>query len=135
MAGMAGFDCVLKIGGTEVGIAQDVDVSMTRDEIEDTTRANVGWKSFIAGLAEGTITFTLLNDRPNDTAGIIAAVQAAFMAGTVIEDVEFLDRDGYGWKSDVAVTEFSRGEPLNDAVTFSTTFRVRGIPEEITPSS
>lgn len=132
MTAHAGFDAVLKIGGVTVGEAQDVTLGMTRDEIEITTRDNVGWKTFIPGLAEMTVDFTLLNDRPNANVDLI---ETAFLAGDVVEDVDILDKDGYGFNADMAVLDFSRSEPLQDAVSISVSFKASTTPTKVVPAT
>lgn len=130
MSKHAGFDAELLIVATEVTEITDVDVSLTRDEIEVSDRGNVGWKTFIAGLAEMTVDFTMINDRPNAN---IDAIEAAFFAATNVNDVTIRDKDGFGFNADFAVLEFSRGEPLQDAVTLSVTFKAATVPTLVTP--
>lgn len=131
--GQAGFSCVLKVGGVTVGEAKDVNLTLQRGEVEDTARDTNGFRSYIPGLGEWNIEFTLLKKYPESA--VMGAIRTAFMAAAVLEDVEMIDASGYGWGGDVAVTNFSENQPFEDAVAISVTFRGRGIPEQITPAS
>ena len=49
MPGKKGFNCTLTAAGQTIGKAQNVDLDMTADEQEVTTRDSAGWKEFIQG--------------------------------------------------------------------------------------
>jgi len=131
--GQAGFSCVLSIGGVEVGEAKDVKINMSRGEVEDSARDTGGFRSFIPGLGEWSLEFMLLKKDPESSA--MAAIRAAFLAGTVVEDVRMVDDFNNGWEGDVAVTNFSENQPYEDAVAIDVTFRGRGVPVQITNGS
>ena len=114
-------------------VAKDVTLNMTRSEIEDTARDTNGWRSYIPGLAEWTIDFMLLKKYPESTA--MAAIRTAFINGTVLATVQIVDSSGYGWTGDVAVTNFTENQPYEDALAIDCTFRGRGVPTQVTPSS
>ena len=127
--GQAGFDAVLSIGGDEVLLMRNVTVNLRRDEIEDTTRGNVGWKSFICGLGEWGVSCEILHEKPNT---LLQAIEDAFLGAYVLNNVRMVDKEGYGWQGNVVVTEFSRSEPLQDVISYTVTFKGRGAPIQIT---
>jgi predicted secreted protein len=131
--GQAGFSCVLTVGGVLVGEARDVKINMSRGEVEDSARDTGGFRSFIPGLGEWSLEFMLLKKSPESSA--MAAIRAAFLAGTVVEDVRMVDDFNNGWEGDVAVTNFSENQPYEDAVAIDVTFRGRGVPVQITNGS
>ena len=127
----AGFDCTISVGGTEVGLARNVTINMKRGQIDVTTRNNSGWRDQIGSLAEWSVDFELLSSRPNDQ---ISAIETAFLNTTNLE-VEMVDGDGYGWSGTVRVTDFTKNEPMEDAVSHNVTFSGRGAPTRVTGSS
>lgn len=131
--GQAGFSCSLKVGGVSVGEAKEVNLDLKRGEVEDTARDTNGFRSFIPGLGEWSITFTLLKKYPESA--VMDQIREAFLAADVLEDVEMVDKQGYGWGGDVAVTNFSEKQPFDNAVAVDVTFRGRGIPTQIAPAS
>ena len=130
--GQAGFEGIMKIDGTEVDIVQDTDINMTRDEIEDTARDTGSFKSFINGLGEWSIDFTIIWKRGK---AIMDVIETAFLNGEILENVDILDKDGFGFNGDFSITNYSTGQPLQGAVTTNVTFKGRGAPTKATGTS
>jgi len=128
--GQAGYECVLKAAGDTVGLAQDVELEMSADEIETTTRLANGWKAFIQGLKEFTASVDLLWVITNAQ---LKALRDAFLAGTNIE-AQFLDKDGNGFKGTVFLTGLRFGQPISDGVVMPVTMRGCG-PIEVVGSA
>lgn len=122
MNGIAGFNMILKIGGSASGEAKDVDFNKQADEIDTTTRSSGGWKEFIQGLKEWDIDAGHLYV-PSDAQ--ILALQNAFLNGTVVA-VEVEDPDGNNWSGNAIVTNISDAEPLDNAVMISVTLKGTG---------
>lgn len=117
----AGFKCTLKIGVSPnekiVGIARDVEIGGTRGTIDVTSRVNQGWKENIAGLAEWDAKVEMLWVFDDEA---LVLLETAFLDGTAVH-CQFEDENAKGYKGDALVTDFRRGEALEDAVTCSVT--------------
>jgi len=112
-----GADAVLKIDGTEVDDATDVNVNIGGSMLKLPTRktAKYGWSSSSPGLSELSIDFTLLKREGSTMPDIL---RAAKTERTILE-VEALDCEGgEGPSGDFYVAEFGRGEPLQDGIAF-----------------
>jgi len=108
----------------ELDNAKDVTVNLETGEADITTRANNGWRATAATLKDGSIEFEMLW-KPADAG--FAALQAAWAAGSEIAIAALDgadDADGSeGLASNFTVTNFSRSEPLEEAVTVSVTLK------------
>ncbi len=134
-----GKDCVLYFGSdlldggattpttntwTELDNAKNVDLAGSTDECDITTRANAGWKGTAVTLKDAGLDFEMLW-LPDDAG--FAAIQAAWAAAGEIammaldgsKDVS----DSQGLASNFVVTNFSRSEPLREAVTVKVTLK------------
>jgi len=120
--GKKGYNCVLRAGGNVCGLAQTVELEMTADEIDVTTRSSAGWREWLQGLKQASATIDQLWVATNTG---LATLRAAFMDGSEIE-VEFEDEDGAGWSGCAIVTRMARPEPLDGAVGFNCTLRMTG---------
>lgn len=104
--------------------ARDVTLELSKGEADVTTRGNAGWRAIVATLKEASIQFEMVWDPDSDDN---TALTNAFLNDTV---VEFLVLDGpvgtngsQGLRASCMVTEFSRSEPLEEAVTASVTVK------------
>ena len=136
MAFRLGKDAKAYIAGATAGFANLVEMTNVKDltlnhetgEADTTTRANAGWRSTMATLREATAEFEMVWDSADAN---FAKIQAAWMASTTLE-AAFLTGDVAGapdpgiqgpyahW----SVTNFSRSEPLEEAITVSVTMKV-----------
>lgn len=114
-AGTALASCV------EVDNVKDVSLSLEAGEADVTTRANSGWRAVAATLREASVDFEMVW-KANDTTGF-DLFQTAYLTGLNVSmavlsgDLSTSGSDGpYG---DWSVTNFSRSEPLEGAITAS----------------
>lgn len=109
----------------ELTNAKDVTISTEAGEADVTTRANQGWRATAATLRELTIEFEMLW-KPGDAA--FDAMLAAFLSSGQIE-LAVLDQKktvtgAQGPKGRFSITNFSRSEPLEEAITVSVTMKL-----------
>jgi hypothetical protein len=112
---------------TEIDNAKDVTLNLETGEADVTTRANNGWKATAATLKEGSIEFEMLW-KPGDSAFI--ALQTAWAGGSEVAVAAMdgpIDGEGstgkQGLASNFTVTNFTRDEPLAEAVTVKVTLK------------
>ena len=109
-------------GWTELTNVKDLDLNLETGEADITTRANNGWRATAATLKDGTIEFQMIwltSDAGFD------AIQAAWassgeialaaMTGAIATPGE------KGLAGNFTITNFSRSEPLEEAVMVSVT--------------
>jgi len=104
--------------------ARDVTLSLEAGEADASTRGSGGWRETIQSLKDGSVEFELAADSA-DTA--FTAIKDAYFDGT---NIEVLVLDGpsatagsQGLRATMAVSSFSRSEPLEDTVTVSVTLK------------
>ena len=109
---------------TEMSNTKDVTLNLETGEADITTRANSGWRATAATLKDGSIEFEMLWD-PNDAG--FAALQTAWANSAEIAlaamDGDIITSGSQGLASNFTVTNFSRSEPLEEAVTVSVTVK------------
>jgi len=125
-----GMDAVLnyKTGGvggagawTELANVKDVTLSLETGEADITTRANAGWRATVGTLKEASVEFEMVWDTA-DTG--FTAIKDAFFNNAVI-GLQVLDGPaGEGLEADFSITNFSRSEQLEEALTVSVTAKV-----------
>jgi predicted secreted protein len=130
MAIKLGMDAVLnyKAGGvggggswTELANVKDVTLSLETGEADITTRANSGWRATVGTLKEASVEFEMVWDTAD--AGF-TAIKDAFFNNTEI-GLQVLDgAAGSGLEADFSITNFSRSEQLEEALTVSVTAKV-----------
>ncbi|MFQ5733186.1 MAG: phage tail tube protein [Planctomycetaceae bacterium] len=106
----------------EIEDAQDVSLNLEAGEAEAKRRGSGGWAETIAALKEASIEFGLLY-RPSDPD--FGVLRDAYLNRTAI-DLLVLDGDvatsgSQGLRAVCHITNFSREEPLEEAVTISVT--------------
>jgi predicted secreted protein len=117
-----------KVGGqggagawTELGNARDVTLSLEAGEADVTTRANSGWRATLATLKEASVEFEMVWD--TEDAGFTAIKNAFFQNDPI--GLQILDETaGQGLQADFSITNFSRSEALEEAITVSVTAKV-----------
>ena len=101
---------------------KNVTINLEQAEADVTTRGNHGWRATVGTLKDGTVEFEMVWD--TEEAGF-AAVKTAWFTNTPIA-LMFLDgapggTGASGIDADYAITNFSRNEPLEEAVTVNVT--------------
>ncbi len=108
-----------------MGDVKDVTLDLETDEADVTVRGNNGWKATQPTLRSATIEFEMVWDPSN--AGF-TAIQTAFLAGSSIEflalDQPVATTGAQGLRATMAVSKFSREEPLADAIKVKVTLKV-----------
>jgi hypothetical protein len=105
----------------ELTNVKDVTLSLETGEADVTTRANSGWRATVATLKEATVEFEMVWDTAD--AGF-TAIKNAFLTNAAI-GFQVLDGDsGSGLQADFMITNFSRNEALEEAITVSVTAKV-----------
>ena len=130
MAIKLGMDAMLNfksggVGGAgswvELANVKDVTLSLETGEADITTRANAGWRATIGTLKEASVEFEMVWDTAD--AGF-TAIKDAFFNNTEI-GLQVLDGPlGSGLEADFSITNFSRSEQLEEALTVSITAKV-----------
>ena len=110
---------------TEMSNVKDVTGSMERGEADITTRANSGWKASAPTLASCSVEFEMIW-KPGDTG--FEAIKTAFLTAGTLElaalDGDKTDGESGGIKGTFCVTNFSRKEALEEAMTVSVTCKL-----------
>ena len=126
MAIKLGMEAVLKykVGAgawTELKNVKDVTLNLEAGEADVTTRANAGWRATVATLKEASVEWEMVWDTAD--AGF-TAIKNAFFNNDLI-GLQILDEaDGQGLQADFSITNFSRNEALEEAITVSVTAKV-----------
>lgn len=104
-----------------MGNTKDVTLNLEAGEADVTTRANSGWRATVATLKEASVEWEMVWDTAD--AGF-TAVKNAFFDNEPI-GLQILDEtDGQGLQADFSITNFSRSEALEEAITVSVTAKV-----------
>ena len=130
MAIKLGMEAVLKykVGGqagggawTALGNVKDVTLNLETGEADVTTRANAGWRATVGTLKEASVEFEMVWDTAD--AGF-TDIKNSFFNNAVI-GLQVLDgTSGQGLQADFSITNFSRSEALEEAITVSVTAKV-----------
>lgn len=124
----AGFSAKLYWAGALFGAVNgDVSGSLSQGEVETTTRGDEGWKNFIPGLSEGTVTVASIDPKNGPSAAIIAAIRTVFLAKTK-GVMKMTDDEGNGWEFDCFPTKFDWNQPFSGALNHPLAFRICGAP-------
>ncbi len=114
------------IGGagawTEMGNVKDVTLNLETGEADVTTRANGGWKATVGTLKEGSVEFEMVWDTADP--GFAAIKDAYFSNGKIglaVMDGLIEQAGSQGLQADFSITNFSRKEALEEAITVSVT--------------
>jgi len=103
---------------------KDLTLNLEKGEADVTTRANDGWRATLPGLKEGSIEFEMVWDTED---AAFTAIQEAYFDDTTVE-VAVMDGDitasgSQGLRASMGVTNFSRSEPLEEAMGVSVTLK------------
>ena len=109
---------------TELANTKDLTLNLETGESDITTRANNGWRATAATLKDGSIEFEMLWD-PDDAG--FTAIQTAWANSAEIAiaamDDDITTSGSQGLAGNFTVTNFSRSEPLEEAITVSVTVK------------
>ena len=109
---------------TEMDNVKDVTLNLEAGEADVTTRANQGWRATAPTLRECTAEFEMLW-KPGNTG--FDAIKTAFLTtATIALAVLTGDKavsDTEGPRGDFSITNFSRNEPLEEAITVNVTVK------------
>ena len=103
---------------TELTNVKDVTLNLESGEADVTTRANAGWRATIGTLKTGSVEFEMIWD--SDDAGF-TAIKDAYFNNTPIALAILDEAGGEGLDADFSITNFSRNEALEEAITVSVT--------------
>src|SRR5579885_1704197 len=108
----------------EIANVKDVTLNLEAGEADVTTRGNAGWRATVATLKDGSIEFEMVWDTADDD---FAAIRDTFLNRGAME---FAVMDGpmnvpgsQGLRATCMVTNFSRNESLEEAITVSVTVK------------
>lgn len=108
----------------ELTNVKDVTLNMEAGEADVTTRGNSGWKATIATLRNGSVEFEMVWDTSDPG---FTAIQGAFFNNTSLEfavmDGDITQTGTQGLRATMSVTNFSRKESLEEAITVSVTIK------------
>ena len=98
----------------------DVTINLEKGEADVTTRGNSGWRATVGTLKDGSVEFEMIWDTAEDG---FNAIKDAYFNDTAIA-LAFLDGvAGEGLDADFTVTNFTRTEPLEEAVKAAVTVK------------
>lgn len=108
----------------EITLAQDVTLNGTLDEADVTTRGSAGFKETVGTLLDAGIEFKMLW-KPGDAA--FEKIKDAWLGRSAVE-ILCLDGDenvagSEGLRASMMVTNFTRNEPLAEALTVDVTMK------------
>lgn len=112
---------------TLVGNVKDVTLNMEAGEADITTRGNKGWRATAPTLKEATLEFEM-QWKPGDAA--FTAIKNAYLANATVALAALTEaHDATGSKAEGpvgnwSITNFSRNEPLEEAITVSVTAKL-----------
>jgi len=108
----------------EVTKVRDVTLSLEAGEADVTTRGNNGWRATVATLKDASVEFDMVWDTADDDFG---AIRDAFLNRAAIEfavmDGDIAAAGSQGLRATCMVTNFSRNESLEEAITVSVTVK------------
>jgi hypothetical protein len=107
---------------SEITNVKDVTLSLEAGEADVTTRGNAGWRANIATLRDASLEFEMVWDAEDDD---FTAIRTAFLTNGSVEfavmDGDVLTAGSQGLRASMSITNFSRSEPLEEAITVSVT--------------
>lgn len=108
----------------EVINVKDLTLNLEAGEADVTTRGNNGWRATVATLKDGSIEFEMVWDTEDLD---FAAIRDTFLNRASMEfavmDGGIMDAGSQGLRATCMVTNFSRNESLEEAITVSVTVK------------
>jgi len=109
---------------TEQSNVKDLTLNLDTGEADATTRGNNGWRATLATLKEGSIEFEMVWDTQSSG---FTAIKDAWLNSNEIAmaamDGDIATSGNQGLASNFTVTNFSRNEPLEEAITVNVTVK------------
>jgi len=106
----------------EVLNVKDVTLNLEAGEADVTTRGNAGWRANIATLKDASLEFEMVWDTADDD---FTALRTAFLSNGSVEfavmDGDITTTGSQGLRATMSITNFSRSEPLEEAIKVSVT--------------
>lgn len=106
----------------EVKNVKDVTLNLEAGEADVSTRGNGGWRANIATLKDASLEFEMVWDTADAD---FTALRTAFLANGAVEfavmDGDIESAGSQGLRALMAITNFSRSEPLEEAISVSVT--------------
>ena len=115
-----GLEVLLYVGNNVVGGQRGASLSMSADEIDTTNKTTEGYKTFLVGLKEWSIScdgIVFVGD-----AGYDALVEA-FLAGNTIKVQLKNEAGSFAYEGDVAIASMDFDAQYDDALTYSCELR------------
>ncbi len=118
---------------TELTNVRDVTLNLSAGEADVTTRANSGWRATAATLKECTVDFEMVW-KPGDAG--FSAIKDAFLNSTNVALLVLDDAiaTGEGIDGDFSITNFSRSEPLEEAMKVAVTAKLAVFRDWVEPA-
>src|SRR5262245_49997703 len=108
----------------EIINVKDLTLNLEAGEADVTTRGNNGWRATVATLKDGSIEFEMVWDTEDED---FEAIRDTFLNRTSVEfavlDGGILESGSQGLRATCMVTNFSRNEALEEAITVSVTVK------------
>lgn len=124
-----GLEILLYVDGKEVGGQRGASLSMSADELDVTDKNTTGYKKFLVGLKEWSIScdgLVVAGEEGYD------ALFNAFIAGDVIE-VQLKKKDGtFGYQGPVVIASMDFDAQYDDALTYSCELKGAGDLTQVT---
>jgi len=109
---------------SEIDNCKDLTLNMEKGESDVTTRANDGWRATAGTLKEASVEFEM-QWQPGDTG--FSSIRDAFLNDTEIAmlvfDGDVNENENQGLAANFVILNFSRNEPLEEAMTVNVTAR------------
>jgi len=106
----------------ELKNAKDVTLNLEAGEADASRRGSGGWRETLMALKDGSVEFELVYDNADAE---FTALKDAFFNGTTVElavmDGDIATTGTQGLRATMSVVNFSRNEPLEEALTVSVT--------------
>jgi len=103
---------------------KDLTLNLETGEADATTRGNNGWRATLATLKEGSIEFEMVWDTQD---AAFTAIKDAWLNSSELAmaamDGDIATSGNQGLVSNFTVTNFSRNEPLEEAITVNVTVK------------
>ena len=108
----------------EMPNVKDVTLNLEAGEADVTTRGNNGWRATVATLKDASVEFEMVWDSADAD---FVAIRDAFLNKTAIElavmDGDIETAGNQGLRASCMVTNFTRNEPLEEAITVAVTVK------------
>ena len=105
---------------SELTNVKDVTLNLETGEADVSVRASEGWRATVATLKNGSVEFTMIWNTEDEG---FTAIKNAYFNNTAIALAVLDGEGGSGLDADFSVTNFTRNEPLEEAITVNVTVK------------